>query len=74
MLKIPQIAAPRCSCGAAGELRRCAGNAGVAWRCPRCMRVLSEWLPHIELLEAAIDIDALPDWNAAPDVQMGLSL
>jgi hypothetical protein len=55
--------APRCSCGSSvGELLRCRANNGIAWRCPRCLRVLSAWIGHGWLV--GVDIDALPDWNA----------
>ncbi len=66
--------APRCACGADGELRHCAGNNAVAWRCPRCLTALTKWIPHERLLEAGVDIAALPDWDQAPDNQMGLPL
>ncbi len=72
----PGTSAPRCACGAEGELRRCAGNDGVAWRCPRCLAVLSKWLPHAELTAAGVDPERLPDWNtrAVDDRQAELSL
>ncbi len=69
MRKLPHLAAPRCSCGSHGELRRCAANGGVAWRCPQCLKALSKWIPHESLLEAGVDIAALPEWDAAPDKQ-----
>ena len=74
MTKTTRPTSPSCSCGSHGELRRCTGNGGIAWRCPRCLATLSKWIPHEILLKADIDINALPDWNQAPDNQMGLPL
>ena len=56
------LVAPTCRCGAAGELRRCNANGGIAWRCSRCLRMLSDWIGRSRLI--GIDIGALPDWNA----------
>ncbi len=58
--------APRCQCGAEGELRRCAGNGGIGWRCPRCLAPLSKWLPHADLLVAGVNIGELPAWDKTP--------
>ena len=55
--------APRCPCGGEGELRRCAGNGGIGWRCPSCSRVLSEWISHDMLRAAGVDIAGLPAWD-----------
>jgi hypothetical protein len=67
---------PTCQCGAVGELRRCWANSGIAWRCPRCLKVLSAWLPHPWLVAAGINVLDLPDWSAPArdDRQGGLAL
>jgi hypothetical protein len=76
MLKIAYLRAPRCACSAEGELRRCAGNRGIGWRCPRCLAPLSKWLRHADLLVAGVNIGALPAWDqpAHDDRQVGLPL
>lgn len=68
--------APQCACGTLGELRICHANSGIAWRCPRCLAILSKWLPHPWVLATGIDVNSLPDWNtpAGNDRQAGLPL
>jgi tRNA(Ile2) C34 agmatinyltransferase TiaS len=68
--------APRCSCGADGELRRCTGNGGIAWRCPRCLTALTKWIPHESPHLAGVNLFDLPPWDApaVDDTQIGLRL